>query len=169
MCCCCCCLLLFESSSACLMSHPFVVVVHSHRERLQIQQAGHWCLLTSCLRMTAVCKACKLGCASACLLPLYSLQVWRYAHGKTECAHVLCHNKTGQHGLSVLLMQMLAMRRPPNLQAIRRLAHCNAGKHILQDVKQTPRDLTVRAKAVAKLPWQNILTTPSELTLLAWS
>lgn len=96
VCCCCCCLLLFESSSACLMSHPFVVVMHSHRERLQIQQARDLCLLNSCLQITEACKACKSGCASACLLPLDSLQVWRYAHGKTDRAHVLHCNKTGQ-------------------------------------------------------------------------
>ena len=161
MCCCCCCLLLFEPSSACLVSHPFVVVVHSYRERLQAQQVRTRQLLTSWSQTT---EACKLSSETMCLL--YSLEIWRYARGKIDSAHVLHFNRTGQHRLSVLFKHMLAvisaMHIPPNLQAIPRTARCPSGH--MQFVQQA-----VCAEGRAKMTWRDTVRTPAELTLLAWS
>ena len=65
MCCCCRCLLLLESSPACLMPHPFVVVVHCHTKRLHVQ---HMCYCGSLLAMgcyvllmSAVTSSCLTG------------------------------------------------------------------------------------------------------------
>ena len=97
---------------------------------------------------------------------LYSLEIWRYAHGKIDGAHVLHFNRTGQHRLSVLFKHMLAvisaMHIPPNLQAIPRTAHCPSGH--MQFVQQA-----VCAEGRAKMAWQDTVRTPGELTLLAWS